>query len=532
VKKSSWAGVGIVFVLLPLAASVPSRGSFPAFGPATPGAPAHDDPVHAAADGLALTPPMGWYPWNTFGEAPQNEKLIREIVDSLVSSGLKEAGYSFVGPDEGICFYRRADGRLTTNLERYPGGLRALGDYIHQKGLKYALYTCAGTRTCSQALPGTKGHEFEDMRQFAEWRADYVKIDWCNTEGQDIIKTYTTLHDAQHAAGRPIVHSLCSWGEGDPWRWAAAVGHLWRTTADICAPGQADWAWAMKIALANEKLAAFAGPGHWNDPDMMIAGMPGLSDIQNRSFFSLWCLMAAPLIAGNDLRSMSQAAVETLTNFEAIAVDQDPLGVQGKIVWTDGIISLWAGKPLFDGSQALLVFNRGTHPVEKRIAWSEVGLDASAACYVRNLWTHATTGPLTGGVVVRVEPDGAAMLRVSTKKDFPIPPIIVADSYLVSLRSEGAAQQKLTGAITVTSKGSVELPLWRVGEGLPPWLSVTVSKGGSGQTFINTVSTAGLKNGLYHAVVRADNTEPVSGKPMSALYYDVDLEVTRDVQRY
>jgi alpha-galactosidase len=531
-KKAGWVSVAAMCALLPLASYVLPFESFPAFGPISADAPSSADAFHAADDGLALTPPMGWYPWNIFGEGPQNEKLIKEIVDALVSSGLKEAGYSYVGPDEGICFFRGADGRLTTNLERYPGGLRALGDYIHTKGLKYALYTCAGTRTCSKAMPGTKDHEFVDMRQFADWRADYVKIDWCNTEGQDIVKTYTALHDAQHAAGRPIVHSLCSWGEGFPWRWAAAVGHLWRTTSDICAPGQADWAGAMEIAFANEKLAAFAGPGHWNDPDMMIVGMPGLSDIQNRSFFSLWCVMAAPLIAGNDLRSMSKAAVETLTNLDAIAVNQDPLGVQGKIVWTDGVISLWAEKPLFDGSQAILIYNQGRHPVEKRVAWPEIGLDTAAACYVRDLWAHDTTGPLTGGVTVRIEPDGAVLLRVSTKNDFPIPPILAADSYLLSFRSSGPAPHKLTGVITVTNKGSVEIPLWKVREGLPSWLSVMVSKNGKSQTFLNTISTAGLKQGLYHTVVRADNTEPVSGKPMSALYYDVDLEVTREVRRF
>ncbi len=485
--------------------------------------------ARAAEDGLALTPPMGWYPWNIFGEEPQNEKLIKEIVDALVSSGLKKAGYTYIGPDEGICFSRKEDGRLTTNLERYPGGLRSLGDYIHGKGLKYALYTDAGTRTCSGAMPGTRDHEFEDMRQFAEWRTDYIKIDWCNTEGQDIVKTYERLGDAQRAAGRPVVHSLCSWGEGYPWRWAAAVGHLWRSTADICAPGRADWERAMSMAFANEKLSAFAGPGHWNDPDMMIVGMPGIRDTQNRSFFSLWCLMAAPLIAGNDLRSMSPAAVETLTNLEAIAVDQDPLGIQGKIVWTDGTIGLWAEKPLFDGSQAVLVFNQGRYPAKKRVAWSEIGIDGAAARYVRNLWTHETTGPLPGGVTVDIAPGDVVMLRVSEKNDFPLPPILTADSYLVSLRSEGSAAQKLSGAITITNMGSAELPPWRVVEGLPAWLTVSVIRTGKSQTFTNSISTAGLKKGLYHALVRADNTEPVSGRPISALYYDVDLEITRDV---
>jgi hypothetical protein len=374
-------------------------------------------------------------------------------------------------------------------------------------------------------MPGTKGREFEDMQAFADWRADYIKIDWCNAEGQDIVRTYSTLSDAQLATDRPIVHSLCSWGEGYPWRWAAEVGHLWRTTADICAPGQADWSRAMRMAFANEKLAAFAGPGHWNDPDMMIAGMPGISDVQNRSFFSLWCLMAAPLIAGNDLRSMSNSAVETLTNLEAIAINQDPLGIQGKIVWTDGTISLWADKPLFDGSRAVLVFNQGRHPVQKLIAWTEIGLGSAAACYVRNIWTHETSKPVTGGFIVSVAPDEAAFLRISAKNEFLIPPIVVADSYLVSLKATGPAAQKLIGAITVTNKGSANLAPWRVGEGLPGWLSVKVAVKGKSQTFTNTVSTEGLKPGLYHAIVRADNVEPISGRPMSALYYDVDLEV-------
>jgi len=487
------------------------------------------EPAHAAGDGLALTPPMGWYPWNIFGEEPQNEKLIREIAAALVSSGLKDAGYAYVGPDEGICFARGPDGLLTTNLERYPSGLRALGDDIHKMGLKYALYTDAGTHTCSRAMPGTKGHEFEDMRAFAGWRADYIKIDWCNTQGQDIVKAYTLLHDTQHAAGRPVVHSLCSWGEGYPWQWAAAIGHMWRTTADICAPGQADWARAVRVAFANEKLAAFAGPGHWNDPDMMVVGMPGLTEAQNRSLFSLWCIMAAPLIAGNDVRDMTEATVACLTNLEAIAVDQDPLGVQGRVVWSDGNVSLWAAKPLFDGSRAVLVFNQSRHAVEKRITWPEVGRDAADRLYVRNLWTHETAGPLDGGVTVKVAADDVALLRVSKSADFPLPPLIVADSYLLSLRAGGAGPETLRGTITVANNGGSDLPLWSVRGPLAEWLSVEVVKQGRHQTFVNTIRTAGLKKGTYHALVRADNVEPRSGKPMTALYYDIDLAIPRDV---
>ena len=481
--------------------------------------------IHAADDGLALTPPMGWYPWNEFGQEPQNEKLIKEMVGALVSSGLKEAGYTYIGPDEGICFFRNSSGKLTPNLERYPSGLRGLGDYVHRKGLKYALYTDAGTHTCSKAMPGTKGHEYEDMAAFAAWRADYLKVDWCNTQGQDVARTYATLRDALHAAGRPIVFSLCSWGEGEPWKWGASVGNLWRTTGDICSPGKADWDNAMKIVAANEKLYEAAGAGHWNDPDMMIAGMDGLGEAQNRSFFSLWCMMAAPLMAGNDLRKMTPSTVEILTNLEAIGINQDPLGFQGRIVRREGQVEIWAGKRLFDGSQAALVFNQGATPSHVHVAWSDIGFAESTALYVRNLWTHQTTGPHNDGITVAVAPNDIAFLRISRTSDFPVPPIIVADTYLVSLRATGPSAQKLEGTVTVKTNGSDELPLWKVQPGLPSWLSVAVTRRGKSQILTNTVSTEGLRQGLYHALVRADNIEPVSGKPMSALYYDVNLEI-------
>ena len=322
--------------------------------------------TRAATDGLALTPPMGWNPWNAFGEAPQNEKLIKEIADALVSSGMKDAGYTYVGADEGICFRRDANGKLTPVLERYPSGLRGLGDYIHKRGLKYALYTDAGTTTCTGSMPGTMGHEVEDMASFAEWRADYLKIDWCHTEkGQNVEKTYTKLGEAQLAAGRPIVHALCSWGRGEPWRWAATIGHQWRTTGDICKPGTVDFRQVMRIVTTNATLYAAAGPGHWNDPDMIVVGLKNMTDVRARTHFSLWCMMTAPLIAGNDLRTMKPAALQVLTNGEAIAIDQDPLGIQGRIVRKEGgetvvgggkydhAVEVWAGKPLFDGSQEI-----------------------------------------------------------------------------------------------------------------------------------------------------------------------------------
>jgi len=481
--------------------------------------------LRADADGLARTPPMGWYPWNEFGQEPQNESLIKETAEALIRSGMKDAGYTYIGPDEGICFSRDASGKLVSNLARYPSGLLGLGDYLHARGLKYALYTDAGTHTCSNAMPGTKGHEFEDMQAFADWRADYVKIDWCNTEGQNPEQAYTRLRDGQLAAGRPIVFSLCSWGEGQPWKWAASVGHLWRTTGDICAPGKASWATAMQNAAANETLFAAAGPGHWDDPDMLITGMSGLSDAQNRSFFSLWCMMAAPLMAGNDLRSMTESTIKILTNREAIGINQDPLGIQGRIVRKQGAAQIWAGKRLFDGSQAVLVFNPSSAAAVVEVTPGDVGFEESDRFYVRELWKHETTGPRAGNVRVTVAPSDVAMLRLSKTDSFPLPPIIVAVSYRAVFRAAAHTPQELAQAIMVRNNGSGVLPLWKVRPDLPSWLSVTVSQSGNAQTFSNKVSTAGLAQGQYHALVRADNREPLSGLPMSTLYYDVDLEV-------
>jgi hypothetical protein len=265
---------------------------------------------------------------------------------------------------------------------------------------------------------------------------------------------------------------------------------------------------------------------------MMIVGMPGLSETRNRSLFSLWCMMASPLMAGNDLRSMDKSTVDILTNLEAIAVDQDPLGVQGHVIWNDGNVSLWAGKPLFDGSLAVAVLHQGKYRAERKITWEELGLKAADELYVRDLWTHKTSGPHAGSTTVSVGPDEVAFLRLSKKDDFPIPPVLVADTYLISLRSTGTRPETLTGRVTVTNKGSSGLPPWRVdAKSLPSWLTVEVTGSGQVQSFVNKVSTAGLKKGVYHALVRADNVEPISGRPMSALYYDVDLAVARSVRR-
>jgi len=483
---------------------------------------------HDTADGLVLTPPMGWYPWNQFGDA-QNEALIKEIAAAMVKSGMRDAGYTFVGPDEGVCFERGTNGQLTTVLSRYPGGLRGLGDSIHNLGLKYALYTDAGSRTCSKGMPGTKGHEYEDLRSFADWRCDYLKIDWCNTDGMNVTNAYQLLREARLAAGRPMVQSVCSWGVGAPWNWAASAGHLWRTTGDVCAPGHADWQNANKIAFFNQVLYRSAGPGHWNDPDMLIVGMPGMTAAQNRTIFSLWCIMAAPLIAGNDLRTMTPATVAVLTNLEAIAVDQDPLGIQGHVVRDANGVSVWAAKPLYDGSQAMALYNQRSVPAKVSVSWADLGLDQSAAFYVRDLWKHKTSGPRRRGITMVVPAAEVVMLRLAKTNAFPIPPIISADTYRLSWQVTGSAPRTLSGELTVKNAGTAALPLWTVRANLPNWLAVNVTQRGKNQTFVNTISTVGLSKGCYHALVRADNTEPLSGRPMSAIFYDVDLEISGQV---
>jgi hypothetical protein len=226
---------------------------------------------------------------------------------------------------------------------------------------------------------------------------------------------------------------------------------------------------------------------------------------------------------------MSKSTIQILTNREAIGVNQDPLGIQGRIIRRNGQVSIWAGKRLFDGSQAVLVFNQQSSPADVHVPWSDIGIGDTAGLYMRDLWTHQTTGPHAGGISVTVPPNDVAMLRISKSKDFQLPPIIITDTYLVSLRASGTAAQTLSAAVTIRNQGSAELPFWRVREGLPGWLSVTVARNGKSQILTNRISTAGLKKGFYHAVVRVDNKEPVSGRPMSTIYYDVDLEVLDDV---
>jgi alpha-galactosidase len=371
-------------------------------------------PLASAADGLALKPPMGRNSWNKFG-CNVSEQLIRGAADALVTSGMKDAGYEYVVIDDCWQVRRDTDGRIVPDPDRFPSGIRALADYVHSKGLKFGIYSDAGTMTCAKR-PGSKDHEVQDARTYAEWGVDYLKYDWCSTEGQDTRDAYAKMSRAVRATGRPIVFSICEWGSTKPWLWAPGIGQLWRATDDIqdCWDCGKSWGGMGVVHIIDimQDLGAYHGPGHWNDPDMLEVGNGGLTLDEDRTHFSFWCLFAAPLMAGNDLVAMTPEIRDILTNREVIAVDQDPLGMQGRKVLDDGTGEVWI-KPLADGSRAVILFNRATEERKIAVAWEEAGLFPGGSVLVHDLWKHADVGVLTGRYEAAVAPHGVVMVRLT-----------------------------------------------------------------------------------------------------------------------
>jgi alpha-galactosidase len=369
---------------------------------------------HALDDGLALTPPMGWNSWNKFG-CNVSEKLIRETADAMVESGMKDAGYEYVVIDDCWQVDRDKNGNIIADLERFPSGMKALADYVHAKGLKFGIYSCAGTMTC-QKRPGSRGYEFQDARQYAAWGVDYLKYDWCNHGKQSSEASYALMRDALKAASRPIVFSICEWGTTKPWLWARDIGHLWRTTEDIqdCWDCKRDWGGMGWIHILDLQagLETYAGPGHWNDPDMLEVGNEGLNPTECRAHFSLWCILAAPLMAGNDLRSMAPEIRDILTNKQVIAVNQDALGRQGRKVRDDGNYEIWA-KEMQDGSRAVVLFNRSTADAEISVSWNEIGYPNHLNALVRDLWQHKDVGSFKEKYSALVPSHAVVMLRIT-----------------------------------------------------------------------------------------------------------------------
>ncbi|WP_203597937.1 NPCBM/NEW2 domain-containing protein [Streptomyces sp. SID7909] len=363
-----------------------------------------------AANGLALTPPMGFNNWNsTHCRAEFNEDMVKGIADIFVEKGLKDAGYEYVNLDD--CWAvpeRDAEGKLVADPVRFPHGIKAVADYVHAKGLKLGIYTSAGTRTCdSVGIPGALGHEFSDARQFADWGVDYLKYDNCNNQGVDAKERYTAMRDALVATGRPIVYSICEWGQNKPWEWAAELGNLWRTTGDI----NDSWGSMLSIMKQNLPLAAAAGPGHWNDPDMLEVGNGGMTDTEYRTHFSMWSVMAAPLLIGSDLRTASRETFDILSNEEVIAVDQDPLGKQGEVLSSED--GRWVvAKEMADGSRAVALFNETGSAQRIATTAAAVGLERASGYTVRDLWAH-TTRNTAGGLSATVPAHGTVLLRVA-----------------------------------------------------------------------------------------------------------------------
>jgi alpha-galactosidase len=355
---------------------------------------------------LAKTPPMGWNSWNKFG-CNVSELLIKEMADAMVASGMKDAGYQYIVIDDCWQVSRDASGTIVADPKRFPSGMKALADYVHGKGLRFGLYSDAGAKTC-EGRPGSNGFEVEDARQYAQWGVDYLKYDWCSTDGVDPKIAYPTMRDALRATGRPIVLSMCEWGQSKPWTWARGVGHLWRTTGDI----SDRWNSFTRLLDQQVGLEKFAGPGGWNDPDMLEVGNGGMTTAEYRAHFSFWCLLAAPLMAGNDLRSMTPEIRDVLISKEIIAIDQDPLGTQGLRVRDDGDLEVWA-KKLSDGAHAAILFNRDKEEQPIAVSWQEIGLPYDAEPMVRDLWSKKDLGRMKSPLVVRVPPHDVVMVKVT-----------------------------------------------------------------------------------------------------------------------
>ena len=331
-------------------------------------------------DGLAPTPPVGWNSWNRFGAAI-DEALVREIAEALVETGMREAGYRYVVIDDGWeARERDRNGDLVADPAKFPRGMAALAEHVHGLGLRFGIYTDAGTNTC-QGFPASLGYEFRDARRFAQWGVDYVKVDWCHTSGLGPRTIYTKWALAVAAARRPMVLSICEWGRGRPWEWAASVGHLWRTSWDI----QDTWGSLTGVVERQVSLHAYAGPGHWNDPDMLEVGNGGMTESEYRTHFALWALLAAPLMAGNDLRAMTTPTRDLLTAPEVLAIDQDALGRQGRRVRSTAGGDVWV-RALADGGHAVGLTNRDDRAREVAVEWRELGTPAGAARLVRDVF--------------------------------------------------------------------------------------------------------------------------------------------------
>ena len=383
-------GTGIAERTRPEAALPPPRLPVP---------PLHDVP----GNGLARPPPMRW---NKFA-GKVDDAVVRGVADAIVDTGMRDAGYVYINIDDTWEGRRDSQGNITAN-RKFPD-MKALADYVHSKGLKIGIYSSPGPKTCA-GYEGSYGHEDQDARTFEQWGFDYLKYDWCSAgriyKDDDMQAVYQKMGDALLKAGRPIVYSLCQYGKEDVWKWGAKVGgNLWRTTGDI----SDHWKSMEEIGFRQFAIAPYAQPGHWNDPDMLEVGNGGMSNDEYRTHVTLWSLLAAPLLAGNDLRSMSADTKAVLMNREVVAIDQDPDAKPVKEILGQGPTVI-AARPLSDKSVAVGLFNRGEADATVVVRWSDLGFQGSPA--VRDLWAHKDLGAIAAEFSARVAAHGVVLIKV------------------------------------------------------------------------------------------------------------------------
>ncbi len=375
-------------------------------------------------DGLALTPPMGWNSWNSVGENI-SEEVVREVADVMVESGLRDAGFTYVVIDDYWHGGRDSvTGKLYPDPKKFPSGIKAMADYVHSRGLKFGIYSDAGTQTCGE-MPGSYGHEAEDAATFAEWGVDYLKYDYCFSpdyasltgDYRMSIDRYRTMGDALKATGRPIVYSICEWGPRSPWLWGKEVGgHLWRTSYDVHDMWDSPRNDMSPIGImasldAVTNLGQFAGPGGWNDPDMLVVGLNnkgnvkggGCNDIEYRSQMSLWCMLSAPLMIGCDIRNMNEVTETILLNRDIIAIDQDSLGIPARRVIRADNGEAWT-KKLSNNKMAVALLNRQSSDQTMTVSWKDLDLESGSSYSVYDVWEHKPVQQKPGMLSVKLRP--------------------------------------------------------------------------------------------------------------------------------
>jgi len=476
-------------------------------------------PADALENGLARTPQLGWNDWNSFG-CNVTDNLIRQTADAMVSSGMAAAGYKYVNIDD--CWSEKSrdgSGNLVPDHVKFPNGIKAVADYVHGKGLKLGIYSSAGQTTCA-GYPASLGNEQRDANTWASWGIDYLKYDNCGqTNGISGPTRYATMRDALSRTGRAILFAICNWGTDNVISWGASTGNSWRTTGDI----GPSWASMTGNLDAQPAYAGVSKPGAWNDPDMLEVGH-GLTDTESRAHFSLWALLNAPLIAGNDLRTMSATTASILTNTDVIAVNQDWGGRQGNRLSRNGTSEIWT-KPMADGSVAVVLLNRGSSTTTISTSAPAVGLASASSYSARDLWAH-TTSTTSGTLSASVPSHGAAMYVVSRTGSTPSPtttspspttttpspsttpsPTTTTPTPTPTTTPTGTCRVSavvnawntgLTEQITLTNTGSATVNGWSLTFTLPGGQTIT-----SGWNAVYTPSSGNVtaKNADYNAVI-------------------------------